>query len=172
MSDNALTRISRDSLTPQLKLLVDEIGITQTYRFLVAFGGQRLDLPRVINKYDHPVAMVIGVDDANRLCRMWHDTHYNHECIKFQVPAFSTVLLEIRKVTICELAETKTYNEIAAQLQMTYRYVSRFIANHCDGCRDRRGNSGSKITKIDEQDDLFINDDRPLKTKTRAKKPQ
>lgn len=151
---NQLSLIDVRHFAPQTKWLVSLMGITQTYRFLMAFGGQRIDLPIHIVKYDHPVALVLGLNDANTLCYEWIKKAMGND-IKFDVPAFDSMLLVLRKAKICGMAEDgHTNNQIAGELNMTYGYISNFVSNHCN---NRHQECGSKTTKIEPQVDLFAN---------------
>ena len=152
IAQNELSLLDKSILTPQIKWLETIIGITQTYRFLNAFGGQRIELPKHVVKYNHPLALVLGIDDANRLCHAWAQLHRYDSSLKFDIPAFDTILLAIRKATICNLAINHTYNEISKQTGMTYRYIKRFVNCHCVDCDQ---NIASKATKIDNTPDLF-----------------
>ena len=151
---NELDLIDVKNFAPQTKWLVSLMGITQTYRFLMAFGGQRIDLPMHIINYDHPVALVIGLDDANKLCYEWIKKARGND-IKFDVPAFDSMLLVLRKAKICGMAQDgRTNNQIADELNMTYGYISKFVSNHC---YNHHQECASKTTKIEPQVDLFAN---------------
>lgn len=140
------------TLTPQIKMLVSVIGMTQTYKFLTAFGGRRINLPKHVVDFTHPLALVVGLDDANKLCHHWSHTHKFNMRDEFDVPILDTYLLQLRIKLICTDYQTMSINELVDKYKMSRSYIQRFTNNHC---RCNNQDSATKTTKIDYQADLF-----------------
>ena len=140
------------TLTPQIKMLISVIGMTQTCKFLTAFGGRRINLPKHIVDFTHPLALVLGLDDANKLCHYWSQTHQLNMRDEFDVPVLDTFLLQLRIKLICTDYQTLSINELVNKYKMSRSYIQRFTNNHC---RYNNQDSVTKFTKIYYQADLF-----------------
>lgn len=136
--------IDKSRLTPQTKELVKVIGTTQTYKFLTAFGGRKLHVPKHITDFTHPIALVIGIDDANKVC------HKFYELMSIEVPKVDQLLKELRVTLICNDAKTMNINELSTKYNMTRTYIKSIIKNYCKVCAYK--------TNTNNQRSLFDNE--------------
>lgn len=96
--------------------LTETIGYGPTIELVRAWGGRRLSVPASIEE-DHPIALALGAEPADRLATFCGGT-------RLEIPVERNALLELRNDKITqELAQGETTRAVAERYGLTARHV-------------------------------------------------
>lgn len=111
---------SLETLSPLLKALIEKFGLEDTQRFISAFGGMKMLMPRSLahgEPTSHPVVQALGVEFAQKL-----GVYFDGEII--QVPNGKRLIASwIRQQILADLKLGLTINKIAQRHGVTSRTV-------------------------------------------------
>lgn len=118
MNDNALQFVDVCLLPPQIRFLVELIGLPDTFKLLKAKGGHRILIPT--GKQETSLLNDIISDEAVKiLC----NSKYSGR--RLTLPKADKVLDQIRNLHIKSSKGSITKSELAHQYDLTQRHIQR-----------------------------------------------
>lgn len=118
MNDNALQCIDVCMLPPQIRFLVELIGLPDTVKLLKAKGGHRLLIPTG-KQETNQLNNIISSEAVKILCNSQYAGH------RLTLPKADKILDQIRNLHIRASAESTTKSELASQYNLTQRHIQR-----------------------------------------------